>query len=166
MGSVLSECAGHEDLSEKALASLGANSKFAEEMDNRLSVFGVDDGARVVYRPDMVRIRKVITKNARGHVMYEHGQRVAGDPEPCNIAPLLSLPERLRGEFEFIDYGSGWPECGSRLMQRLVTGDDMRPDGWIEVQPGVYRYAVMESDGFIVRSVIREYLATEVIFAD
>ena len=47
-------------------------------------------------------------------------------------------------------------------MTRLVTGDDMRPDGWVVVQPNVYRFAVMDQDQFVVRSVIREYLATEV----
>ncbi|MEZ5767187.1 MAG: hypothetical protein R3D80_05580 [Paracoccaceae bacterium] len=49
-------------------------------------------------------------------------------------------------------------------MQRLVTGEDMRSDGWVIVQPGIYRFAVMDIGQFVVRTVIREYLATEVIW--
>ena len=49
-------------------------------------------------------------------------------------------------------------------MTRLVTGDDMRTDGWVIVQPDVYRFAVMDNGQFVVRTVIREYLATEVIW--
>ena len=47
-------------------------------------------------------------------------------------------------------------------MQRLA-GVDPLVDGWVEVQEGVYRFAVAQgSDGLLVRTVIREYLATEV----
>ena len=66
--------------------------------------------------------------------------------------------------FETIDYGSVWPEVGSRLMSRLIGGEDMRPDGRVIVQPNVYRFAVVDDGQFVVRTVIREYLATEVIW--
>ena len=35
-------------------------------------------------------------------------------------------------------------------------------DGWIIVQPSVYVFAVIETDYVTVRSIIREYLLTEV----
>ena len=35
-------------------------------------------------------------------------------------------------------------------------------DGWIIVQPGVYVFAIIETEGVTVRSIIREYLLTEV----
>ena len=51
-------------------------------------------------------------------------------------------------------------------MQR-VAGVDPLVDGWVEVQEGVYRYAVAQGpDGLLVRTVIREYLATEVYWGD
>lgn len=57
-----------------------------------------------------------------------------------------------------------WPEVGSRAMTRAVTGDDVRPGGWITVQPEMYRYRVNWNDGLSVQIVVREYLAAEVIW--
>jgi predicted nuclease of restriction endonuclease-like (RecB) superfamily len=37
-------------------------------------------------------------------------------------------------------------------------------DGWVIVQPNVYRFAVVDDGQFAVRTVIREYLATEVVW--
>jgi hypothetical protein len=54
-----------------------------------------------------------------------------------------------------------WPEVGSRMMTRLVTGEDMAGQ-WVVVQKGVYRYSVQQAEGLLVRSVLWEYLATEV----
>ena len=53
-----------------------------------------------------------------------------------------------------------WPEVGSRMMSRVLTGQDLR-DGWVIVQEGIYRYRVDQFGGMLVRSVLFEYLATE-----
>jgi hypothetical protein len=58
-----------------------------------------------------------------------------------------------------------WPEVGSRMMTRFATGEDL-VDGWVEVQTGLYRYGVFQADGLVVRSVIANYLATEVRWVD
>ena len=51
------------------------------------------------------------------------------------------------------------------MMQRLVMEDLER--GWVMVQRGVYRYMVLQRPGeVLVRSVTREYLATEVPWSD
>jgi hypothetical protein len=68
-------------------------------------------------------------------------------------------------EFESIDNGLLWPEVGSRMMTRVITGQDLS-NGWVIVQEGVYRYAVVQQGGILVRSVLREYLATEVYWDD
>ena len=48
-------------------------------------------------------------------------------------------------------------------MTQRLAGVDPPVDGLVEVQEGVYRYAVAQGhDGLLVRTVIREYLATEV----
>ena len=55
-----------------------------------------------------------------------------------------------------------WPEVGSRMMQRTAIGD-LKPGGWVEVQPGTYRYAVHQLPELVlVRMMLREYLAAEV----
>ena len=56
-------------------------------------------------------------------------------------------------------------EVGSRLLQRACTGADM-VDGWIIVAPGIYRFAVLQDGSLAIRSIIREYLATEVVWDD
>ena len=60
---------------------------------------------------------------------------------------------------------AGWPEVGSRMMTRLLTGQDFS-DGWIVIQDGTYQYGVVQHDGILVRSVLFNYLATEVYWAD
>ncbi len=47
------------------------------------------------------------------------------------------------------------------MMTRMLTSQNLS-DGWVIVQDGIYRYAVIQLDGLLVRSVILEYLATEV----
>ena len=51
------------------------------------------------------------------------------------------------------------------MMQRMVVGD--LDQGWVTVQKDVYRYRVVQRPGeTLVRSVIHEYLATEVSWSD
>jgi hypothetical protein len=78
--------------------------------------------------------------------------------------PITVLTDEELADFE--DVGRmGWPEVGSRMMTRVVTGQDL-VDGWVSVQPESYRYAVIQEDGLIIRSVIANYLATEVRWSD
>ncbi len=47
------------------------------------------------------------------------------------------------------------------MMTRVITGQDL--DGpWVTVQEGTYRYSVAQRGGLVVRSVLYEYLTTEV----
>ena len=68
---------------------------------------------------------------------------------------------------------SVWPEVGTRMMMRgVLTPNDPEngqgvyiDDGWQDVQDGVYRYAVVPLPGqVLVKTVIYEYLATEVVW--
>lgn len=137
--------------------------RLQDEIESQLEIIKDAEGNdQVTFFPDIARIQNVIVKNARGHVLFEHGQPAEGEPARVAIQPIPTMPQGALASFEAIDYGGGWPEVGSRLMTRLITGEDMRPDGWVVVQPNVYRFAVMESGQFVVRTVIREYLATEV----
>ena len=58
----------------------------------------------------------------------------------------------------------GWPEVGSRAMQRLLIIDEGYSEGWLTVQPGRYRYMTVSEGEVIIRGVISEYLAYEVIW--
>ena len=114
----------------------------------------------VTWTPELERIERVIVKNARGHVLFELGQAIEMPPTHVAIAPIEQLTPLQFSQFEHPQGLSGWPEVGSRLMLRLLETGEVQDGGWIEVQDGIYRYAVGELPR--VRIVLREYLAAEV----
>lgn len=166
LGAVLSGNADPEhQVVHRAEKSLSRNLRLQKEVEAQLRVVKDANGNdQVSFVPNMKRIQNVVVKNARGHVLFEHGEPAEGEPVHVAIQPMQILPSVTREAFENIDYGPVWPEVGSRLMQRLISGEDLREDGWVIVQPDVYRFAVMNNGQFVVRTVIREYLATEVIW--
>ena len=120
------------------------------------------DGTEIRWTPELERIERVIVKNARGHVLYELGQAIEAPPTRVSILPLDRLSPQQRSEFEYAEGLGGWPEVGSRLMSRLLETGETGEGGWMEVQGGVYRYAVDQPPR--VRIVLREYLAAEVVW--
>jgi len=124
----------------------------------------LDGETRLLWMPDAKRVRRVVLKNARGHAFFEQGEPMLDEPSKVSFLPLETMTAWARAEFEAIDMGTLWPEVGSRMMTRLVAGHDLQ-DGWVVVQDGIYRYAVTNG-GRVVRSVVFEYLATEVIWED
>ena len=87
------------------------------------------------------------------------------EPEHVWAAPLETLSPEQRAEFENIDMGSGWPAVGSRMLTRVLTGQDLS-GAWVIVQDGVYRYGVAQQGVMLVRSVLFVHLATEVYWSD
>ena len=121
----------------------------------------LDGEELLIWIPEFERVHRVVVKNARGHVFYEFGQPALEKPQHVWARPLAQMTEDDRFAFESGPGLMGWPEVGSRMMQRVVTGEDMR-NGWIVVQHNTYRYRVEEGEGgLFVRSIVREYLATE-----
>ena len=125
----------------------------------------------VLWKPELDRIERVIVKNARGHVLYEIGEPLLEQPSHVRVCPMEAMTARQVDLFENVPHGSGWPEVGSRIMQRALVvhslGDSQEVyfDSWQDVQDDVYRYAVAQvSDGLLVRMVLREYLAAEVLW--
>jgi hypothetical protein len=124
----------------------------------------LDGNAQLSWRPDEARIRRVVLKNARGHAFFEYGEPMSHDPVSVSFVPLPVMTPEERGRFEDIPSTGLWPEVGSRMMTRVMTGQDL--DGpWVVVQDAIYRYGVTQIDGgLLVRSVIHEYLSTEVFW--
>ena len=119
--------------------------------------------AEIHWQFDESRIQRVILKNARGHAFYEYGEPMLEKPDRIDFRPLIRLTAGQRAQFEDLGDTDGWPEVGSRMLTRVMTGQDI-DGGWIVVQDGIYRYSVTQSGGIIVRSIIHEYLATEVVW--
>lgn len=119
---------------------------------------------RVLWKPDSSRVERVVLKNARGHAYFEYGEPMLDAPAHVSIVPLECMTTEERQDFEGLsDQGSlaAWPEVGSRMLTRLLTGEDTEGE-WVVVQEGIYRYSVQQDGGLRVRSVLSEYLATEV----
>lgn len=136
-------------------------SRIARAKREQSTLFGEQE---ILWAPESERVNRVIVKNARGHLLHEIGESTTDPPAAIGVAPAERLSPNQRSAFERVDLGSHWPEVGSRLMQRVLIGGDFE-DGWIVVQPDVYRYAVMHwGDTMIVRTLVRNYLATEVIW--
>lgn len=146
----------------RALTKSPALRAMIERAKTECQTLGGD--TRVVWQPDMDRIHRVIVKNARGHAYFEYGEPMMEAPVHVWASPLENLSESERERFEGLDGGGEltvWPEVGSRMMTRVLTGEDL-DGGWVIVQEGTYRYAVQQTGGLRVRSVLSEYLATEV----
>jgi hypothetical protein len=115
----------------------------------------------------MERIERGIVKNACGHAFFEIGEPMMQKPTSVRVVPLEYMKDSERDEFESgYDPQGMWPEAGSRMMTRLATGQDLNGDGWVIVQEGVYRYLAIQAGLMTVRTVLYEFLATEVRWDD
>ena len=130
----------------------------------------VSDSGAVNYGCEAERIKRVVLKLARGHAAYELSEQRCGDPSHFMAAPLHTLSSEARSHFEEVPSSSALPEVGTRAMQRVVVlaaWNTTIDDGWIEVQAGRYRYfAVADGAAVMVRIVVGEYLACEVIWGE
>jgi hypothetical protein len=117
-----------------------------------------------LFNIELDRVERVVVKLAQGHALYELNEPQPAEPLSVVISPLHLLDDGMREAFENTSgYGFAiWPEVGSRAMQRLVQNDN----GWIEVQPGRYRYLAIADAVVRVRLVLSEYLACEVIWSE
>lgn len=127
-----------------------------------------DESDSLLWEPEAARVRNVILKLARGHAAYELYPKL-DEPTVVSFVPLQILSEEERLAFELLtaDKLDLWPEIGSRAFLRAFgkSPDRLEHSGdWIVVQRGRYRYAVSEADGVIVRMVLSEYLACEVVW--
>ncbi len=119
-----------------------------------------DDGS-IFFAPEQDRVENVVLKLARGHAAFELSESQYDKPSHIMITPLHLLSEAKRQHFETPPEVSIWPEIGSRAMQRMVVAD--APE-WVDVQPGQYRYLVVVERAVMIRFVVGEYLACEVIW--
>lgn len=134
--------------------------------DQIWSTVTLDECGCKVWMPDMVRVRSVALKLARGHIDYELNIQLDDTPAVLEVEPLMLMSEERRKFFENPESGpfAPWPEIGSRAFVRLATGGDMCPGGWIDVQTGRYRYKVGQVGGTYAHFVLSEYLGCRVVW--
>ena len=154
---------------EKVARALQRHGKLRARIERAKTEYRTIGGeTRCVWKPETQRVERVVVKNARGHAFYEYGEPMLTEPEHVWTFPLESMTAAEREEFESTGTAgelAPWPEVGSRMMTRVLTGQDMH-DGWVVVQDGTYRFRAEQCGVMRVRSVLFEYLATEVYWSD
>lgn len=124
----------------------------------------VDANGQITFVPDLARIETVVRKLAVGHAASELHTVDAEGPS-VSVAPLPALDETSREAFETPPEVCLYPEVGSRAMLRMFEHGVPSPS-WIVVQPGRYRFLASPGLPVLVRIVIGEYLACEVVWED
>jgi hypothetical protein len=127
----------------------------------------VSENGVISFAVETERVKNVILKLARGHAAYELSEPKREEPSHIMFVPLHTLDANARQHFETPPEPTLWPEVGSRAMQRMVFSTAVPSViglEWIAVQQGQYRYFTIAAGSVMVRFVIGEYLACEVIW--
>ena len=134
----------------------------------RIAAGRVEAGnGQLVWKPEEERVRSIALKLARGHAAHQYSEPRLDDPEGVTVVPLATMTLEQRHWFETIPESPGWPEIGSRAFVNILVADGNAfsdENGWTILQPGRYRYAVAQPGETIVRGVLSEYLAFEVVW--
>ena len=135
LGALLWEGDGPQSRLERILES---NWTLQGDLEDALVVDTDSAGIRVALEPDEERLRKVVTKNAVGHLYLAHG--IARPPSKVSMCARENLPDDAREKH----FGMS--------------------SAWITTQEGTNRYQVISQGMIVVRSVIHEYLVTEALW--
>lgn len=124
----------------------------------------VVDG-EILWHPVSSRVENVIVKLARGHVAFEEGTPMLGEPDVLDYVPRTAISAEEAHELTRAwPADLAWPEVGSRAFFRasgMRVPHNPGPDSWITVQRDRYRYRVK---GTVAQIVLSEYLICTVVW--
>lgn len=143
------------------------------------SAKNIIDGG-VQFSPEAERVKNVLLKLARGHAVFDLSQVRRRVPDSFQWFPLHTLSGEQREAFDAPHVVQLWGEICSRGHQRLLhieltlqsSNGERTPHlvtlcDWVVVQEGRYRYQASDDvEGIVVRMVIGEYLACEIVWSD
>lgn len=121
-----------------------------------------DEAGNLTWKPEIDRVRNVVSKLAQGHTAYEL-YPIFEAPLEIIFTPLPILSKEEQAKFENMTSGKLdlLPEIGSRAFHRVWQKKPVQLNhsvGWVVVQPERYRYSVSETSGVLVQLVLSEYL--------
>ena len=160
-GSTSPEQQVHEVAQKILMRSKKLRSRIEAGKTEQLSLIGESE---LLWEPEFERLKRVVVKNSRGHAFFEWGEPMLEEPSSVWIAPLEALSEEQRNTFDGIVPSPVVPEGGRQMKTFLYSGLNMTGN-WVNVQDEIYRYAVFQANGLVVRTVIWEYLAAEVCWS-
>lgn len=125
----------------------------------------IGGGKIVLWNPEEKRIRKVVLKLARCHAAHELNEPRIDKPRHVMITPISLLDDHEIDKFETLPNISVSPEVGSRAMLNFyISDEEAYSEGWIIAQEARYRYMAIGTNEIVIRGVLSEYLAFEVIW--
>jgi hypothetical protein len=121
------------------------------------------DGSTVWVEAETERVALVVEKIAKALWNFEGAETAAVLRPTTRFAPLSALTSDERAEFLQVAQPQMWPEVGSRLMIRLVTGGNDRWGLWEHVQDSRFSYAIeIRRADVRIKMLLRNYLAATV----
>lgn len=118
-----------------------------------------------VFEADMCRVENVALKLGRGHAAFELHSPQLNPPLSVFISPLKTMTKEQVDRFESLPESGLFPEVGSRAMSGMFEHGIPSPS-WIVVQEGRYRFLASAGGFLLVRFVLSEYLACEVVWVN
>jgi hypothetical protein len=124
---------------------------------------------QICFIPENDRVKNIIIKIAKALIGFELTKLVFQKPFKVSYLPIPNMTQKERLSFERLPDCLLWPEIGTRTFQRMVLGNfGMGKNAiWCDVQPGRFRFSAIHlQTEIIIRFVISEYLACEVVWDD
>jgi len=121
--------------------AISSNHLIQDNLTDNISVDNDSKVPRLWIEPDNEKLQAVILKNALSHALLGGSIAFCAENAAVNMCAFDVIPENHREQL----FG--------------ISND------WITVQTGIYRYRLLTSGNVMVRSVLYEYLACEVIFS-
>lgn len=111
---------------------------------------------------EMDRFKSVLTKLARGHLLYEQNVPYLGNPLYIEFGVMEQLTLDTEKTFYEPVEISKLPEVGSRMMQRILVSEGRGYLSWLTVQPGRYRYLTPREG--VALMVLSEYVWCQAVW--
>lgn len=120
----------------------------------------------IIWKPEIDRVKNVVLKLARGHMVYELGLQHLEDPAVMDVVPApLMTEEYISNFFSPTEYGEFlYPEIGSRSFITLWKEKHKAYGEWNVIQEGLCEYMIGQSGGDWVKFIISDYLACKVVW--
>ena len=107
---------------------------------------------------DKNRLNNVLTKLAKGHALFELNESHFRLPDHIT---WQYLDTEERHHFELVPTINVFPEIGSRAFQKIIHSNGHE---WQIVQKDRYRYLTIANGYVLIRIVLSEFLACEILW--
>ena len=114
----------------------------------RIESSRITNDGQFFWLPESERIKRVIVKNARCHVLYEAAEPHWEEPEEVSFFPIPTATDHELEDFLVNNPVQAWTEVGSRWMQRVLEEKGAFDKfGFYNFQDSTYCYRIDIDEG-------------------